>query len=62
MTQFFMDGTHLAWPMVYTLIFITLLLLATDLVWRISKLRGKFLLPAALSIGSAGVFIIFKFV
>lgn len=60
MMEFFIHGTRLAWPAVCTLVFLTVLLLGTDCVWRISKLRGKVVLLGALVIGAAGVSMIFS--
>lgn len=61
MMQFFIDNNRLAWTSIYALIFLTLLILGTDLVWRISKIGWKVLLLSALSIGAMGLSAIFKF-
>lgn len=61
MMQFLINNNRLAWISIYALIFLTLLILGTDLVWRLSKIGGKALLLSALFIGVMGLFIIFKF-
>lgn len=61
MMEFLIEGERLAWTAVCALVFLTVLLLGTDLVWRMSKLSGKVLLLHAMIIGTAGVLLIFRF-
>lgn len=61
MMEFLIDGERLAWPAVCALVFLTVLLLGTDYVWRTSKLSGKALLLHAMIVGPAGVLLIFHF-
>lgn len=58
MMEYLIDGSQLAWPPVLSLIFLTLLVIGTDFVWRTTRLHGKVLLPGALALGTMGVSII----
>lgn len=54
MMSLLIQGDQLSWSAVAALVYLTLLLLATDYTWRTSRLGGKTIFLGAGALGLAG--------
>jgi hypothetical protein len=59
MMNLLIQDNHLSWPLVAAMVYLTVLLLATDYTWRTSRLGGKAVFLGAGALGVLGCAMIF---